>query len=304
MARLPDLANLDYVRRIDRVIDHVDAHPGEPLSLDEAAAIACFSPFHFHRIFKALVGESLLSFVKRRRLERALALRARRPGLSLTDVALATGFGSSSDFSRSFRKHFGVAPSGLDVEALRASGRARLRAQPAAARLPTLEPADAVAVTLRAAPARRVAYLRVWRPFEPGKVAAAAARLVVWARSRGLEHGRWLGFMWDDPEVVPLERCRYDVGVELPARASGDGADGEVGVVEFAAVTLAEVRVAGPIEDELRALDGLYRGWLPTSGLVPADQPCFEAWSGLPFAHGDRHFELTVQLPVVAAGPP
>ena len=63
------------------------------------------------RIFRALVGETLHAFVKRVRLERALTLMSRRDGSSLTDIALACGFSSSSDFSRSFRGHFGVPPS-------------------------------------------------------------------------------------------------------------------------------------------------------------------------------------------------
>jgi AraC-like DNA-binding protein len=50
-----------------------------------------------------------------------------------------------------------------------------------------------------------------------------------------------------------------------------------------------------------RALDWLYRTWLPESGYVPADQPAFEAWIGRPFAHGMQHFELHVQVPVESA---
>jgi AraC family transcriptional regulator len=57
----------------------------------------------------------------------------------------------------------------------------------------------------------------------------------------------------------------------------------------------------GGIDRELRALDWLYKTWLPSSRFVPDDQPCFEAWHGLPFAHGSEHFDLDVQLPIVGA---
>ena len=65
---------------------------------------------------------------------------------------------------------------------------------------------------LRNCPARRVAYIRVHRPYEGDHVAQAVARLLAWADARGLADGQWLGYQWDDPEIVALEKCRYDVG--------------------------------------------------------------------------------------------
>ena len=94
----------DYVNRINRAIDHVIRNLAESLKLEDVARVACFSPFHFHRIFRSLVGETLAQFVKRVRLERALYLLSHREGSTLTEIALACGFSSSSDFSRSFRR--------------------------------------------------------------------------------------------------------------------------------------------------------------------------------------------------------
>ncbi len=53
MADLPNLANLDYRGRINRAIDHITRNLAEPLPLEEVARVACFSPFHFHRIFRS-----------------------------------------------------------------------------------------------------------------------------------------------------------------------------------------------------------------------------------------------------------
>jgi DNA gyrase inhibitor GyrI len=61
---------------------------------------------------------------------------------------------------------------------------------------------------------------------------------------------------------------------------------------------VAEVSMDGGIDVEMRLFDWLYRVWLPTSGYLPADQPCFEAWRGRAFAFGSERFELAVQLPV------
>lgn len=299
---MPDLANLDYLERVNRAIDHITRNLAEPLKLAEVARVACFSPFHFHRIFRAVVGETLHDFVKRVRLERALHLIAHGGRPALTDVALTCGFGSSSDFSRSFRNHFGVSPRAFDHEALRDARReAMTRALPGGQRLTRLPEGanpDGFCVRLRELPARRVAYLRVFRPYGGTDVLAAAARLVAWARARDLAGGAWLGYQWDDPEIVPLDLCRYDVGLEVPESAR---LDGDVGEARFPAMTVAELDLAGPIDLELRALDYLYTTWLPRSGLVPAHQPVFEAWAGEPFASGTDHFELRLQLPVADA---
>jgi AraC family transcriptional regulator len=304
---LSNLANVAYVDRVNRAIDHVTRNLAEPIKLEDVARVACFSSFHFHRIFRAVVGETLAQFVKRVRLERALYLLSHRPDTNLTEVALACGFSSSSDFSRSFRSHFGVPPRVFDVERFRESRREAMLASLVLdedgrlRRLPSGENPDAFIVRLRDLPARRVAYARVHKPYEGGHVVTAAADLVAWARERGLAGGQWLGYQWDDPEIVALDKCRYDVGVEIPDAADVRGA---VSVTEFPAMKVAEIDIAGSIELELRALHWLYGGWLPTSGWAPDHQPCFEAWYGEPFAHGMTHFELRVQLAVVDASIP
>ncbi len=299
MADLPDLANPHYLERINRAIDYLTSNPERAPGLDEVAAVAGFSPFHFHRVFRAVVGETVHELGKRVRLERALALLSHPPRRSLTEVALACGFGSSSDFSRSFRKHFGVAPRSFDVAQLRRRRRDELeRALEPIGRVTRLGPGenpDGFSVRLRRLPARRVAYLRVYRPYGGHGVQAAAEQLVAWARARGLADGQWLGYQWDDPEIVALEHCRYDVGLEVPAAAElGEG----MGELRLAAMTVAELALQGPIELELRALDWLYKTWLPRSGYAPDSQPVFEAWDGEPFAHGQTTFSLRLQLAV------
>src|SRR5687767_15062088 len=116
MGDLPDLANCSYLDRVNRAIDHVTRNLAEPLKLEDVAKVACFSPYHFHRVFRSVVGETLHDFVKRVRLERALYLLSHGGEPTLTDVALACGFGSSSNFSRTFKAHFGVAPRDFDLD--------------------------------------------------------------------------------------------------------------------------------------------------------------------------------------------
>jgi len=305
---LQNLANVDYVVRVNRAVDHIINNLGSPLPLQEVAKVARFSPYHFHRIFKGLVGETLNAFIKRVRLERAVYLLSHRKETSLTDIALACGFSSSSDFSRNFRSHYGVPPRAFDVETFRRSNRGQMidslttpGQEHRLARLPVGENPDGFEVQLRDLPARRVAYIRVHKAYEGNGVPAAFDRLLTWARARDLADGQWLGYQWDDPEIVALDKCRYDAGLEVP---QGTVASGEVVMADFAPMRVAELHLSGTVELASRALDWLFLTWLPHSGLAPAHQPCFEAFKGEPFAHGAAHFELAAQLPVVDAWVP
>ena len=302
----PGSKSLDYVARVNRAIDFILKNLDQPLKLEVVAKAAGFSPFHFHRIFRSLIGESLNEFVKRIRLEHAIALLSRktwatRRRQSLIEIAFACGFASSADFSRCFKQRYGVPPSQFDVESFRLKGREEWQTAVIDPKnrhlLDKLKPGanpDGFEVRLRRLPPRIVAYIRVLDSYRDGVVPRAIERLVEWADARGLGDGQWLGYMWDDPEIVRHQKCRYDVGLEVPDVTPC----GEVGRIEFPAMQVAEVEVRGPIDLEMRALDWLFGTWLPASGFVPTEQPGFEAWIGRPFAHGTNRFELILQLPV------
>jgi len=297
----------DYVARTNAAIDHIVGNLDKELTLEAVAKVACFSSFHFHRIFRSLLGETLAQFVKRQRLERALYLMSHAPKRSLTEVALECGFASPSDFSRSFKSRFGTAPSVFDVEAFRKSRReefeSTLAAQengPILPRLPAGENPDGFEVIIRDVPPRTVAYIRVLNPYLSDSVVTASERLMTWADKHDLE-GQWLGYMWEDPEIVALEDCRYDVAVVVNESDSGQQkfrANDEVGYYQFPAMCVAEVKISGDIELEQRAIDWLFKTWLPRSGYEPDSQPVFESWNGRPFAYGFEHFELSCQLPI------
>ncbi|HEX4385098.1 MAG TPA: AraC family transcriptional regulator [Myxococcales bacterium] len=299
-----DQKNVDYVERVNRAIDLIVRDLSAPLKLDEVSKAAGFSPFHFHRVFKSLLGETLSQFVKRLRLERALFLMSHAPNRSLTEVALDCGFSSSSDFSRSFKQSYGAAPSAFDLESFRSSRREEferaMSSREAGHRFMTLpagQNPDGFEAQLRDLPARTVAYLRVLDPYRAGAAQAACERLLAWAIERGLADGQWLGYMWDEPEIVALADCRYDVALVV-----GDVQPaGEIGRFEFPPMRVAEVVISGGLDLEARAIDWLYRTWLPGSGFVPDDQPAFEAWIGRPYAHGNEHFTIACQLPVKPA---
>ena len=100
----------DYKRRLLRVLVHIQQHLDDALGLEELAGLACFSPYHFHRIFKGMVGESVKEHIRRLRLERA-ASQLKLGTAPVTSIAFDAGYESHEAFTRSFRAVFGVPPS-------------------------------------------------------------------------------------------------------------------------------------------------------------------------------------------------
>ena len=101
----------EYISRINKVIDYIEANISEEMSLKKLASVANFSPYHFHRIFGAIVGEPLNKFIQRIRIEKAAILLITQPETPVTEILLTLGFTNSSVFSRSFKSTFGMSPS-------------------------------------------------------------------------------------------------------------------------------------------------------------------------------------------------
>jgi AraC family transcriptional regulator len=96
-------------QRIDDVLAYIDAHVETDISLDDLAAVACMSRFHFSRVFKLATGMPPYKYVSTRRFERARELLDRNDR-SLGDIASALGFSSESNFSRAFRQFTRLTP--------------------------------------------------------------------------------------------------------------------------------------------------------------------------------------------------
>ena len=116
----------EYERRMHRVLAHIDAHLADPLDLASLAAVANFSPFHFHRLFTAWMGETLADYVRRRRVEVAAMKLVSQPRLGVLPAALAAGFGSGEAFARALAHPpaRGVRPSARSARTVRRRPRA------------------------------------------------------------------------------------------------------------------------------------------------------------------------------------
>jgi AraC family transcriptional regulator len=106
-----EISKGEYISRINHVMEYIEHHYNEPINLEVMAELAHFSPFHFHRIFTVLIGETPANFFQRIRIEKAVQQLKDYPRKSISDIAFDCGYSSMALFSRTFRKHFGLSAS-------------------------------------------------------------------------------------------------------------------------------------------------------------------------------------------------
>ena len=286
-----------YADRLNRVFDYVDQNLGEDLTLEGLADVACLSKFHFGRVFQACTGETLFQFIRRLRLERAASLLLARPSEPVTGIGLACGFDNPSAFTRSFRGHFGVSPTGWR-NGNRCSSPGYERPNQTLMIRDQLVSEPTVAVI--PLPETPVAYVRHVGPFaaDPDLFERLYTRLFRWATPRGLVDYPLVTFCiyHDSPGITSDEQLRLSVGLPIPSSVETAG---EVGRLCLAGGTYAVATVElGPAEFAA-AWTWVLGRWLPESGYEPDDRPAFERYTAPTEAamHSERQL-IDICVPV------
>ena len=211
----------DYHERILRVLTHIQAHLDGALDLEELARVACFSSFHFHRVFAAMTGETLADHVRRLRLERA-AMELRAGGVKpVIQVALSAGYEAHEAFTRAFKAAYGVSPAGFR----RATGAIARLAAPSGVHfrpgvlLTTFNtnhiPTKVMKVITKKIEPMRVAYLRHVGPYESVGQTWTDIATRLSAEKQVRASSVFVGIGHDDPAVTPADELRYDACITV-----------------------------------------------------------------------------------------
>lgn len=293
----------EYISRINRVIDFIDKNVDKDITLDALAQIANFSKYHFHRLFSSFLGETIFHYIQRLRLEKSAARLLHEPGTTITEIAYACGFSSSAAFAKNFKKYFGMSASEWRKEKRLKPGKdSRAYNNPGKPPCGIKKeiPSSAINVEYRNSsqlwiistdnkkhtvevkiiPETTVAYIRYIGPYK-GDAALFERlfnKLFKWAGPRDLvrfPETRLLVVYHDDPDITAVNKLRVSACITVPADTKQEGEIGRMTIPTGKyAITLFELSAS----EYQQAWDWVYGSWLPLSGYVPDDRPCFELY--------------------------
>ena len=279
----PETLN-DYQQRIVTVLVYIDQHKSEPLTVEELARIACFSPFHFHRLFHAFVGESLYAYIKRLRLEQG-ALQLKNSDQPITDIAFNAGFDTPGAFAKAFRERFGISPTGFRTKNLAVfNGK------------PITQPAEEIMKPeIRNLDDQTVMFVRRMGNYE--KATAEAWKTLCSTMWKMLKDPsvRFIGISHDNPSITEDSRLRYDACITVKDNPKPKG---EVGVQVLKGGKYAVFLHQGPYEKFNETYDLIFSEWFPRSGYRLRETPCFELYLNDPDRAKPEDLRTEICVPI------
>jgi AraC family transcriptional regulator len=300
-----------YESAVERALQHVVTHLDEALDLSQLARVAALSPFHFHRIFRGMLGETPLELHRRLRLERA-ALRLRSEGTTVTTIALAAGYDTHEAFTRAFSAHYGCSPSqarklpGASIQACSRPFQIELPApsgvhiQSLASRVasPLARGEASMNVTIESRPELRVFCVQHIGPYS--RISEAFARLRELSGRAGLLQGRptMLAVYHDDPESTPEAELHSDAAVVVPEGAALPAGLTELRIPGGRHAKLVHV---GPYEELGDAWARLMGQWLPRSNERLGEGVTYEIYVNTPMEVPKEQLVTELYLPLAPA---
>lgn len=253
-----------YKNRIKKVQNYIENHLDENITLEDLAEVANFSPYHFHRIFSCLVGETVKNYIKRLRMQRA-ARQIISTNAKILDIALNASFESAESFTRAFQDLFNTQPS-------------KFRHEQRETRLATIKSFKLgdiknMQVTIKNVEKFRVACVRHIGPYN--ECAPAFEKLLACKSIKFGPNTKLLGICYDDPEITEPAKIRYDACITVDSNFQGEK---DIDVKEIGGGKYAITRHIGPYSELYKTYRALCGMWIPQNGYEHRSEPPFEIY--------------------------
>ena len=276
---------MNYERQLHKVIAYIGKHLDEKLTVDQLSDIACFSKYHFHRLFTAYMGLSLQQYIRWLRLKRSAHQLIVDKDRTIIDIAISAGFGSHEAFTRAFKKTCGTSPSEFRSQ----------MSWHAWEKPPYCLPEQGeikMNVVIKEMKARRLAVLE--HRGDPKKIADSVNKLINWAKAQPMDlkpkPGEAFGFAYDDPTTTPADAFRFDLAITIPEQVN---LSGEIVEKRLPTGRYAVTTHNGSRDNIGNVVYSLYRDWLPMSGETLGNLPCIFSYYN--FDHDVAETELVTE---------
>lgn len=295
---------LEYRRRVCQAMNFIDQNLDSDMTLKEIGKAASFSEFHFHRIFKAVVGETPAEFIRRLRVERSARILTDGQEINITKIALSCGFSSSQNFARAFKTRFGQSPTEFKNSKNRHiqsnnGNDFQLSSPYRIEDLMKITPQPNKEIEVRTSIEQfediTVAFIRKMGPYGKETCGAAFEELISWAAPKGLIGKETMyGVYWDNPEITSPEKCRSDACISIP---EGFETAAPVGCQTIGGGSYLVCNFEMKGDDFHKAWEEAYQQ-LVDSNHEFDEKPCLERYHCNPEHHPEGKWVFDICLPV------
>lgn len=276
----------DYRQRVDRVAMYIREHLDDEIDIRTLAVLSAFSPFHFHRIMRAYLGEPIGAFIVRTRVETAAKL-LRYTDMPIADIAYRVGYTTPSSLTKSFYKLFGISPSEYRLTQnyqIMTTHEPKSEVKLSRAKVVEQEPKTVLYISASGDYKNvdyNAMYLRMWDEIKRQGLFSA-----------GIEH---LALYHNNPEITAEENLKCDVCIRIckPAVPNGDIGVKTIGGGRFAMFTyIGEYHKIGA------AYDKIYGELLAKGGFQARGNYCFEKYVSDPRRTAPEKLKTEIYIPV------
>lgn len=275
-----------YAERVNTVIEYINTNLQDKLDVKHLAEISHFSPYHFHRIIRVFLGESLGAYISRTRVETAAKL-IRYSKHSMEEIAYNVGFEMPSSFSKAFKKHFTVSPT--YYRAHNTYKKIVLSKPTYRMNLPEPQIIERLDVT--------AIYIRLIGVYGSHDYASTSKKLWAYIGKHQLfgPQLETIGISHDDPGVTEGDKCRYDacVVVDKPVKP-----EGEIGVKTIVGGTFAVFIHKGSYMKMQETFDAIFSKWIFEKSIELRNAPIMEKYLNNPYETPEDDLRTEIYIPI------
>lgn len=275
----------EYQKCVNAVVDYINLHLGEEIDLKSLAKISHFSPFYFHRIMKAFLGEPVGTFIVRTRTETAARL-LRYTDLPIADIAYRIGYSSSSSLSKVFKQFYGISP--LEYR----NNKIFVIMKPA-----IIHSELKLKREIKELPVRNMIYIRLFGDYKLNDYCGTWMRLQQFVQEEKLPMGEVMPYciFHDDPKVTPIEKLRTDVCMVMPAAVTPKG---NIGFKQLPAGRYAIFLYKGSYEHLQSVYDTIYGKYIPEMECTFRDEASAERYLNHPADTAPDELLTEIYIPI------
>lgn len=298
----------EHVARINNAILYIEKNLSEKLVLNDIAKKAYFSPFHFHRVFSLVVGETVNNFIIRKRIEKAASFLMHQKETPITEISTILGFASLSSFSRTFKKFYGISP--LEFKELSPNKFSKICKTESKKGQVIISFEQYICninnsikwfkmnakVTVQNVKEIQMAYIS--HIGEMDKIGASFNRLIQWATPKGLmnqDNLRLLSVYHDSPKITSPDAIRMSAAIVLNAPTS---VEGEVSLKAVKPNKCIVSRFEIQPNEFQQAWESSFV-WMSENGYKKSDQDPFEIYYNNCQDHPENKFIVDICIPIV-----